>query len=291
MDRKSLKGHEASFLFLVTLIIAQMFLVFINIYHTQGFPVESFTIVVVELIAILLAYFLGIIPATFFSLVYVVGYVFYVATGENTVNIITYILLFFVPLSTIYAGNMNRMRKQIINDLIKLDSLEKIQLKMDPHTNLENETALKEVLSKHSNLAYRYPQYSFSVFMFRLEFVETLKTLLDVREFSNLLEKLASVIQTSIREEDYKFIVSNDRFIVITPMTSCGNMGPAIRRILDGINKIDIKDRNSENIDIVVKVGCKAYSKDEHDTFKDYKQVLLDLQKDTEVDVYGEYSN
>ena len=291
MNKRSLRGHEFSFLFLMTLITVQIFLVFLGVYYSQGFLVESFTVVVVELIAILLAYFLGIVPATFFSLVYVVGYIFYVIVGENTVNLITYVLLFFVPLSTIYAGNMNRTRKQIINDLIKLDSLEKIQLKMDPHTHLENETAFKEALSKHSNLSYRYPEYSFSVFMFKLEFKETLKTLLDVREFSSLLEKVAGVIQNSIREEDYKFIVNNDRFIVITPMTSCRNVEPAIRRILDGINKIQIKDKNNEDINIVIKVGCRVYSKDEHDMFKDYKKILLELEKATEVDVYGEYSN
>lgn len=291
MNKRSLREHEISFLFLISLIIVQIFLVFINLYHTQSFPIESFTIVIVELIAILLAYFLGIIPATFFALVYIVGYIFYIITGENNINLITYILLFFVPLSTIYAGNMNRLRKQISNDLIKLDNLEKVQLKRDPYTNLENEIAFKEVISKNSNLAYRYTDYSFSVFMIRLEFIETLKTLLDVREFSNLLEKVASIIQNSIREEDYKFIVSNDRFIIITPMTSCRNVEPAIRRILDGINEIEIKDKNGENIDIVVKVGCKVYSKDEHDSFKDHKKILLDLQKATEVDVYGEYSN
>lgn len=290
MNKRNLKSYETSYLFLVSLLITQIFLIFINIYYTQTFTIENFTVVVIQLLSILLSYFIGIVPATLFSIVYVVSYVFYIMTGEQNINIITYILLFFVPLSTIYAGNMNRSRKEIINDLIKLDELENMKLKMDPLTNLENEYAFKELISKYSNLAYRYPEYTFSVSMFRLEFIETLRTLLDAKEFSKLIEDIAEVIQSSIREEDSKFIVSNDRFVIITPMTSYNHIKPAVRRVVEASRKFSIKNKDGDMVDIVLKVGGFDYSKDRHDLFKDPKNILLELQRETEVDVYGEYA-
>ncbi|NLI89633.1 MAG: diguanylate cyclase [Epulopiscium sp.] len=290
MNKRNLKSYETSYLFLVTFLITQIFLIFINIYYTQTFPIENFTVVVIQLLSILLSYFIGIVPAALFSIIYVVAYIFYIMTGEQNINIVTYILLFFVPLSTIYAGNMNQSRKEIINDLHKLEKLENIQLKMDPRTNLENEYAFKDLLSKYSNLAYRYPEYTFSVSMFRLEFVETLRTLLDAKEFGKLIEDIAEVIQSSIREEDSKFIVSNDRFIIITPMTSYDNIKPAVRRVVEASRKFSIKNKDGDIVDIVLKVGGLDYSKERHDLFKDHKQILLELQRETEVDVYGEYA-
>jgi GGDEF domain-containing protein len=291
MNKRNLESYEISYLVLITFIIVQLFLIFVNIYNTQKFPIEYFTVVVVELIAILLSYFAGMVPAAIFSIVYVVGYIVYVINGENNTTLVSYILLFFVPLTIIIAGNMNRTRKKIIKDLVKLNELEEIQLKVDPHTNLENEIAFKEVLSKHSNLAHRYPIYYFSMFMFRLEFIETLRTLLDVKEFNNLLENIAGIIQKSIREEDYKFVVSNDRFVIITPLTSSEAIVPAVRRILERVGQLNIKDSNGDAVNIVLKAGGMDYSENRRDMFKDYKNVLLELQKATEVDIYGEYSN
>ncbi len=291
MNKRNLESYEASYLVLISFIVVQLFLIFVNIYNTQKFAIENFTVVVVELIAILFSYFVGIVPAAIFSIIYIVGYIVYAVNGHNNITLVGYILMFFVPLSTIFAGNMNRTRKKIINDLVKLSKLEEIQLKMDPHTNLENEIAFKEVLSKQSNLAYRYPSYYFSVFMLRLEFIDTLRTLLDAREFSNLLEKIAGIIQNCIREEDYKFIVNNNRFVIITPLTSSEAIAPATRRVLEGVEQLNIKDRNGAAINVVLKTGGIDYSKDKHDMFKDYKGVLLALQKATEVDIYGEYAN
>ena len=289
MGQEDLRKFETSYLFLIVFLMIQVFLIFFNIYYTQVFPIEAFTVIVIELIAILLSYFIGIVPSILFSVSYVVGYVFYIALGEHSINITTYILLFFVPLSTIYAGNMNRMRRQIISDLSRLSELENIQLKIDTQTNLENEFAFKEVISKYSNLAYRYSDYSFSVTMLRLEFIETLKTLLHPKDFSQLIEKTAEAIQNSIREEDSKFIVSQDRFIIITPMTSYNNIKPAIRRIIDTSRKFDVKDKNGHTIDITIKAGGLDYSKNQHEIFKEAKALILELQKQTEVDVYGEY--
>lgn len=291
MNKRNLKSYEIDYLMLIILIIVQVFLIFVNIYNTQKFPIGDFTIVIVELISILLAYISGMIPAAVFSIVYIVGYIVYVINGENNVTLVNYILMFFVPLSTIYAGNMNRARKNIINDLIKLGELEETQLKMDPHTNLENEFAFKEVLSKQSNLAYRYEMYNFSIFMFRLEFIDTLRSLLDVKEFNNLLEKIAEVIQKSIREEDYKFIVSNNRFVIITPLTSSEKVSTAIRRILEKVQQIDVRDSKGDIVNIILKVGGFDYSKENHEMFKNHQSILLELQKSTEVDVYGEYAN
>lgn len=291
MNKRNLESYEASYLALITFIIVQVFLVFVNIYITQKFTIVFFTIVVVELISILFSYFAGIVPAAVFSIVYIVGYIVYAVNGNSNINLVGYILMFFVPLSTVVAGNMNRTRKKVINDLVKLNELEEMQLKMDPHTNLENEIAFKEVLSKQSNLAYRYPEYNFSAVMFRLEFIDTLRALLDVKEFSYLLEKIAEIIQNCIREEDYKFIVNNNRFVIITPLTSSEGIAPARRRILEGVEQLNIKDENGEAVNIVLKTGGIDYSKDKHDMFKEYKGVLLALQKATEVDIYSEYAN
>jgi diguanylate cyclase (GGDEF)-like protein len=291
MSKRNLESYEISYLVLITFIIVQLFLIFVNIYNTQKFSIENFTVAIIELISILFSYFAGMVPAAIFSIVYIVGYIVYVIDGEGHTTLVSYVLMFFVPLSTIYAGNMNRTRKKVTNDLAKLDELEEMQFKMDPHTNLENEAAFKEVLSKQSNLAHRYSTYYFSIFMFRLEFIDTLRTLLDVKEFNSLLEKIARVVQNSIREEDYKFIVNSNRFVIITPLTSSETIAPAIRRILEGVGQLNIKDTNGDIINITLKVGGLDYSKDKHDMYKDYKSVLLALQKATEVDVYGEYSN
>lgn len=290
MDKKSLNNYETSFLILISLIIGQIFLVFVNIYYKQSFPIESFTIIVVQLIAILLSYFFGLVIATFFSLVYIIGYIFYILNSNTGIDLGLYILLFFVPLSTIIAGSMNRARKSITMDLIKLDELESMKLKIDPHTNLDNEFAFKEILSKNANLAYRYPSYYFSVSMFRLEFIETLKTLLGLREFNELLKDIAKIIDKSIREEDYKFIVKNDRFTILNPLASSENISPALMRILEEIYKLDIRDRNGDKLELIVKLGSLDFSKDQFDLFKDSDKLLLELEKSTEVDVYGEYN-
>lgn len=289
MNKKSLQKLEGAYLALITLIIIQIFLVFVNIYTTQKFTIEVFTVIVVELISILLSYFLGIIPAIIFSIVYITGYVFYVVSGEGSITLVSYILMFFIPVTTIYAGNMNKTRKRVVNDLEKLNRLEKIQLRVHTNTSFENEFAFKEVLSKNIHLANRYESYYFSITMFRLEFVETLRRLLDVKEFNNLQEKIAEVVQKAIREEDYKFIVSEGRIVLITPLTSSKSIAPAVRRILEGVGQLKIKSRDGDIVDVVLKAGSLDYSEDKKEIFKEHKSVLLELQKYTEVDIYGEY--
>lgn len=291
MNKRNLEGFEKAYLALITLIIIQIFMIFVNIYTTQKFSIESFTVTVIELISILLSYFLGIIPAIIFSIVYIVGYVFYVVSGEGSITLVSYILMFFIPVVTIYAGNMNKTRKRVVNDLEKLNRLEKIQLRIDENTSFENEFAFKEVLSKNIHLANRYESYYFSMIMFRLEFVETLRRLLDVKEFNNLQEKIAAVVQKCIREEDYKFIVSEGRIVLITPLTSSKSIVPAVRRILEGVGQLKIKSRDGDIVNVVLKAGTLDYSEDKKEVFKDYKSVLLELQKSTEVDIYGEYSD
>lgn len=291
MNKRNLEGFEKAYLALITLIIIQIFMIFVNIYTTQKFSIESFTVTVIELISILLSYFLGIIPAIIFSIVYIVGYVFYVVNGEGSITLVSYILMFFIPVVTIYAGNMNKTRKRVVNDLEKLNRLEKIQLRIDENTSFENEFAFKEVLSKNIHLANRYESYYFSMIMFRLEFVETLRRLLDVKEFNNLQEKIAAVVQKCIREEDYKFIVSEGRIVLITPLTSSKSIAPAVRRILEGVGQLKIKSRDGDIVNVVLKAGTLDYSEDKKEVFKDYKSVLLELQKSTEVDIYGEYSD
>lgn len=291
MNKRNLEGFEKAYLALITLIIIQIFMIFVNIYTTQKFSIESFTVTVIELISILLSYFLGIIPAIIFSTVYIVGYVFYVVSGEGSITLVSYILMFFIPVVTIYAGNMNKTRKRVVNDLEKLNRLEKIQLRVDENTSFENEFAFKEVLSKNIHLANRYESYYFSMTMFRLEFVETLRRLLDVKEFNNLQEKIAAVVQKCIREEDYKFIVSEGRIVLITPLTSSKSIAPAVRRILEGVGQLKIKSRDGDIVNVVLKAGTLDYSEDKKEVFKEYKSVLLELQKSTEVDIYGEYSD
>lgn len=291
MNKRNLEGFEKAYLALITLIIIQMFIIFVNIYTTQKFPIESFTVTVIELISILLSYFLGIIPAIIFSIVYIIGYVFYVVSGEGSITLVSYILMFFIPITTIYAGNMNKTRNRVVNDLEKLNRLEKIQLRVDANTSFENEFSFKEVLSKNIHLANRYKSYYFSMTMFRLEFVETLRRLLDVKEFNNLQEKIAEVVQKCIREEDYKFIVSEGRIVLITPLTSSKSIVPAVRRILEGVGQLKIRSRDGDIVNVVLKAGTLDYSEDKKEVFKDYKSVLLELQKSTEVDIYGEYSD
>ncbi|MDU5109140.1 MAG: hypothetical protein E6248_01730 [Clostridium sp.] len=291
MNKRSLKDFEKDYLILIALIIIQIFIIFVNIYTTQRFSIESFTITIIELISILLSYFLGIVPAIIFSIVYIVGYVIYVVSGDVNITVISYILIFFIPVVTIYAGNMNRARIRIGNDLEKLNRLEKIQLKVDINTSFENEFAFKEVLKKNIHLANRYESYYFSMTMFRLEFVETLRRLLDVKEFNDLQGKIAEVVQNCIREEDYKFIVSEGRIVIMTPLTSSKVIAPAIRRILEGVGQLEIKSRYGDVVNIVLKAGSLDYSEDKKEVFKDYKSVLLELQKSTEVDIYGEYSD
>lgn len=291
MNKRNLEGFEKAYLALITLIIIQMFIIFVNIYTTQKFPIESFTVTVIELISILLSYFLGIIPAIIFSIVYIIGYVFYVVSSEGSITLVSYILMFFIPITTIYAGNMNKTRNRVVNDLEKLNRLEKIQLRVDANTSFENEFSFKEVLSKNIHLANRYKSYYFSMTMFRLEFVETLRRLLEVKEFNNLQEKIAEVVQKCIREEDYKFIVSEGRIVLITPLTSSKSIVPAVRRILEGVGQLKIKSRDGDIVNVVLKAGTLDYSEDKKEVFKDYKSVLLELQKSTEVDIYGEYSD
>lgn len=291
MNKRDLEGFEKAYLALITLIIIQIFMIFVNIYTTQKFPIESFTVTVIELISILLSYFLGIIPAIIFSTVYIVGYVIYVIIGEGNTTLLSYILMFFIPVVTIYAGNMNKTRTRVVNDLEKLNRLEKIQLRVDENTSFENEFAFKEVLSKNIHLANRYESYYFSMTMFRLEFVETLRRLLDVKEFNDLQENIAEVVQKCIREEDYKFIVSEGRIVLITPLTSSKSIAPAVRRILEGVGQLKIKSRDGDIVNVVLKAGSLDYSEDKKENFKDYKRVLLELQKSTEVDIYGEYSD
>ncbi|VYT79643.1 diguanylate cyclase [Clostridium tertium] len=291
MNKRNLQGFEKAYLALITFIIIQIFLVFLNIYTTQQFSIEDFTVVIIELISILLSYFLGIVPAIIFSLVYIVGYAVYIISGGGNINLLTYILMFFVPVSTIYAGSMNKTRKELVNELVKLNELEERQLKVDPMTSLENEFAFKEVLLKNVNLASRYESYNFSLVMFRLEFINTLRSLLEVKEFNNLIGKIAGIVQKCIREEDYKFIVNNDRIVIITPLTSSKAITPAIRRILEEVGHLVIKSKDGENVNIVLKYGSLDYSEDKNEMFKDYKNVLLELQKSTEVNIYGEYAN
>lgn len=290
MDKKGLNDYETNFSLLISLIIGQLFFVFVNMYFKQSFSIQSFTVIVIQLIAILLSYFFGLVTAAFFSLVYIIGYIFYILNSSLAMELDLYILLFLVPLSTILAGNMNRARKKMTNDLDKLDLLENMEVRIDPNTNISNESAFKDILSKNINLAHRHPSYFFSVSMFRLESIGRLKTLLGIKEFTRLLGHLAKVISISLREEDYKFIVSKDRFVILTPLTRAKDIQPAIMRILEDVSRLEVRDRNGDKIDLIIKVGSLDFSHSQFDLFDNLDKLLVQLEKSTELDVYGGYS-
>lgn len=289
LDKKSLNEFETNFLILISLIVGQLLLSFVSIYYKQSFPIESLTVIVIQLIAILLSYFSGLLTAMAFSLVYIIGYIFYILNSSLAMDPVFYILLFLLPLSTIIAGNMNRARKNIDYDLEKLDLLENMEVRLDPNTNLANQSSFKDVLSKNINLAHRHPSYFFSVSMFRLDSIRELKSLLGMKEFNRLLKHLARVINYSLRNEDYKFIVSQDRFVILNPLTLSKDIEPAIMRILEDISRLEIRDFSGNMIDLNIRVGSLDFSHDRSYLFDDLDKLLLELDQSSDLEIYEEY--
>lgn len=123
MNIQGLKKYDTSYLVLMVFLIIQLFLVLFDIYNTMAFTIEGFTIIIIQLIAILFACFGRMLPITIFSTIYILGYIGGIIYGQKYTSIICYILMLFVPLSIIYSKSIKKTKEDTAGDLIKLTYL------------------------------------------------------------------------------------------------------------------------------------------------------------------------
>lgn len=292
MDSKnSLKKFEKKQVALLIVVLIELFLIYLNIYLNQRFPIEQFLVINIQLLAVVFSYVLGLFFTSAFSIIYIVALVTYIVNTGLSLTVLSSLLLLLTPFILLLAANIKKSRHQLKSDLESFEKLNVMQSRIDPFTMLENEFAFSEILKKHTNLSDRYDQYFYSVSMIRIEFLSTLRDLLDVQVFNQMIEDIASIIQTTIRTEDYKFILDNNRFAIITPLTSKEDVESAIRRILEKIEQLTIVDRHGKNIQLVIKYGTIECTHENIALFQETEKIILELQKLTEVDVHGEYIN
>ncbi len=120
MNKEGLRGYDTSYLVLIAFFIVQIFFVFFDIYRTKGLSMENFTIITIQLIAILFSCRGEMLPIATFSTIYILGYIGSTIYNKKYTPIICYSLMLFVPLSIIYSRSINKTKEETKKDLIKL---------------------------------------------------------------------------------------------------------------------------------------------------------------------------
>ncbi|RXZ84767.1 GGDEF domain-containing protein [Paenibacillaceae bacterium] len=286
---KSIKRAEIGYMLLIFITMAQELLVYLKVYADQSYSTTHFLFSLGILAALLAGFFLPMGVAVVGVFVFLVSYFVYLAAFAD-LDFLKFAWIFILPANVIIAAFIKKRLIRSKRILERIEELKAITPQIDLDTTLGNRDALADTLVKQANLANRYSeQYTFSLAMFKIEFLPLVMESLGSARYAQLLKELSGTIQAQIRFEDYKFSIDGGRFIVLLPMTRADHVEQLSGRIKQAIMNVQFEDKHGRQLKLVIRAGSVIFQQEQFSQYMNLDQVLATLERRTETDVIGEY--
>lgn len=277
------------YIILIVLAIAQEVLVFFNIYADGGYSLLEIALNIGAMVALLFGFVVPMGIAVVVIFIFIVTYFVWMVTYAP-VNTLIFFELFLIPANILIAAFIKStlIRNKRVSE--RLEDLRKRDPEIDLYTTLGNKKALEATVIKQSNLARRYSEkYTFSMAMFKIEFLALVQESLGSQLYSQLLLELSETIQKQIRYEDYKFSIEDGRFIILCPMTDQQYLQLLTDRIKNAMMNIKFLDKKGKELKFVIRAGAFVFQKEQFSTYENIDGIISALERNTETDLIAEY--
>ncbi|WP_422658816.1 GGDEF domain-containing protein [Paenibacillus sp. EC2-1] len=280
---------ELGYFLMIALVIIQELIFYWNIYDRQVLTVSEVVFSVATLISLLVGFILPVGVTAVLIFVFLVSYFVWLSTYA-TIGVLTLSWMLLIPANVMIAAFIRSVLIQNSRFIERLEALKTRNPDIDLDTSLGNKDAFSDTLVKQSNLANRYSdQYSFSLAMFKIEFLPLVQESLGSQRYSQLLLELSQTIQGQIRFEDYKFSLDNGRFIILCPLTKPENLKNLTERIKLAMMNMPFTDKHGNPLKLVIRAGALVFQQDQFEKYEDSDAVIRALERNTETDLIGEY--
>ncbi|MFD1992179.1 GGDEF domain-containing protein [Paenibacillus nicotianae] len=277
------------YIILILLAMAQEILVFFNIYASHTYSLLEISLNIVAMFALLFGFIVSIGIAVVVIFIFLVTYFVWMVTYAP-VNTLVFFELFLIPANILIAAFIKStlIRNKRVSE--RLEALRKRDPEVDLYTSLGNKKALGDTVVKQSNLARRYSErYTFSMAMFKIEFLALVQESLGSQLYSQLLLELSETIQKQIRYEDYKFSIEDGRFIILCPMTDQQYLQLLTDRIKNAMMDMKFLDKKGNDLKLVIRAGAFVFQKEQFSTYEHIDEIIAALERNTETDLIAEY--
>ncbi|MGL5384228.1 MAG: diguanylate cyclase domain-containing protein [Culicoidibacterales bacterium] len=287
--QKQLPEFPASIALFLTMFLIFQLILYVFTYQFQEFTMIMFFLSLLIPIGSFIGFFFGIVPSLIYVVSVVVSAAILAVLQPFIVSTFMYLTIGITAILTIIASFANLSYQREYKKLKNLQTAEQSAQVIDPITKLSTEQALVDLLVKQSHLAKRYEQYTFTIAMIRLDFIQTTKNLLGKHEYAELLSRISMILQSQIRVEDYKFSVQEGVFILLLPLTPKSEFNIIDKRIKAKITEIELFDRNRKLFIPTIRSGVISYEAQMFDDFQNWEVLAVQLQRQTEIDIEAEY--
>lgn len=274
---------------LIVLAMAQEILVFFNIYMDKSYDMLEISLNIVAMVALLFGFLAPLGVAVVVIFLFLVTYFVWMVTYAP-VNTLIFFELFLIPANILIAAFIKStlIRNKRVSE--RLEELRRRDPEVDLYTTLGNKKALGDTVVKQSNLARRYSEkYTFSMAMFKIEFLALVQEALGSQLYSQLLLELSETIQKQIRFEDYKFSIEDGRFIIVCPMTDQQYLQLLTDRIKNAMMNVKFLDKKGKELKFVIRAGAFVFQKEQFNSYEHIDEVIAALERNTETDLIAEY--
>lgn len=274
---------------LIVLAMVQEILVFFNIYTDKSYDMLEISLNIVAMVALLFGFLAPLGVAVVVIFLFLVTYFVWMVTYAP-VNTLIFFELFLIPANILIAAFIKStlIRNKRVSE--RLEELRKRDPEVDLYTTLGNKKALGDTVVKQSNLARRYSEkYTFSMAMFKIEFLALVQEALGSQLYSQLLLELSETIQKQIRFEDYKFSIEDGRFIIVCPMTDQQYLQLLTDRIKNAMMNVKFLDKKGKELKFVIRAGAFVFQKEQFNSYEHIDEVIAALERNTETDLIAEY--
>lgn len=253
---------------------------------TEEFFIESVIMLLGVFAAILFAGFklpsLAVVIAGFEILTYTVYRLFLFYTYYEDIPTVGFVWV-ILPIAAV--GSMNLFiygshRTELQNDVLR-EQVEELVM-INPLTGLYNLRSLYNDLGKQVAYVERN-NMQLSLMIVELRYADELKKVLPRTQYEAVIQKVALLIQDTVRTEDRIYTLDNKGTTGV--LLTCDKEGSdfVARRIRSRISEKDsFSGKKETSVKVEVRVGCLEYNKEEfHDNMMLFKQkVESELQYD-----------
>lgn len=270
---------------LITLLIAYFFALCLSS-KVLGLDnsFENYLMLEVVMIIALISYYTNITLALVSTLATDFAYMSYklylnFSTSTN-INFDVYYWVILLPITAVLTSLVSRnivtLQKEnenLINENSKL-------VMIDENTNIKNERALLSELPIYMKISTRH-KVPVTLFIVKIKFAEKLSSILGKEEYKTLLIQVSEVLESTLREEDIKYIIDHKTFGFLT-ITDTDGAKIVKERFKENVNKFDFtKESYYKKVKLDIQVGCCTYD----NSITDPLEFIRLTEKELEYDI------
>lgn len=246
---------------------------------------ENYVMFLLLMIVCIVSYYLGVTMSLVVTLVVDFGYIsfkIYDFFMEGILaNIETYYWIILIVVGAVVSSylskNINTMQEEVKELTEKNNEL----VMIDSESGIRNIKAFINEMPIYMSMVNRHRELPLSLMVMQINHSGNIRKILGVDKYKVLINTIAKITNETLRDEDRKYVLSNDTFAYILITDEKGSQRVK-ERIKESINKeIDLKRESLRGIKIEIQMGICEWK----ETIKDPVEFLTLAESELNYDV------